>query len=74
MLVRKASRLRAIDDEMALRLTADVIEGVVSQIPMTWIDPEGAEPSGVRREDYARYLMARLAAPRLFVEEAIGVR
>ncbi|MBK9238914.1 MAG: aminotransferase class I and II [Acidobacteria bacterium] len=74
VLVRKASRLRTIDEDMASRLTADVIEAIVSQIPLQWIDPEGAEPSGVRPEDYARYLSARLAPPRLFVEEAIGVR
>jgi hypothetical protein len=74
VLVRKASRLRAIDEDMASRLTADVVDGVVSQIPLQWIDPEGHESSGVRREDYARYLMARLAAPRVFLEEAIGVR
>ena len=71
---RKAKRLREIDEDMAVKLTADVIEAVVSQIPLTWIDPEGAEPSGVRPGDYARYLKARLAAPRMFVEEAIGVR
>jgi hypothetical protein len=46
----------------------------VSQIPLQWIDPEGTEPSSVEREDYARYLTARLAPPRVFVEEAIGVR
>ena len=56
------------------RLTAEVIEGVVSQIPLEWIDPEGSEPSGVRRADYSRYLAARLAPPRVFVEEAIGAR
>ena len=74
VLVRKASGLRAIDEELASRLTPDVIEDIVSQIPLEWIDPEGQEPSGVRREDYSRYLLTRLAAPRVFVEEVIGVR
>ena len=59
---------------MASRLTPEVIDGIVSQIPLQWIDPEGAEPSGVRREDYSRYLTVRLTPPRVFVEEAIGVR
>lgn len=59
---------------MASRLTADVIEAIVSQIPLQWIDPEGAEPSGVRPEIMHGALSARLAPPRLFVEEAIGVR
>ena len=70
VLVHKATRLQEIDEEMASRLTHDVIESVVSQIPLEWIEPEGA----VQRDDYARYLTARLAAPRVFVEEAIGVR
>jgi hypothetical protein len=74
VLVRKAKRLREIDDEMASRLTAGVIESIVEQIPLQWIDPEGQEPSGVQRQDYARYLSARLAPPRIFVEEAAGVR
>ena len=74
VLAQKATRLQAVDEEMATRLTAEVIDGIVSQIPLQWIDPEGTEPSGVRREDYSRYLTARLAPPRVFVQEAIGVR
>lgn len=74
VLARKATRLKAIDEEMALRLTPGIIDDVVSQIPAQWIDPEGLEPSGVRREDYSRYLTARLRSPRVFVEEAMGVR
>lgn len=74
VLAHKATRLQAVDEEMASRLTAEVIDGIVSQIPIQWIDPEGTEPSGVRREDYSRYLTVRLTPPRVFVEEAIGVR
>ena len=74
VLAHKATRLQAVDEEMASRLTAEVIDGIVSQIPLQWIDPEGAEPSGVRPEDYSRYLTVRLTPPRVFVEEAIGVR
>lgn len=74
VLARRATRLRDIDEDMASRLAADVVDGIVGQIPLAWIDPEGPEPAGVRRGDYARYLTARLAPPRLFVEEAAGVR
>ena len=74
VLAHKATRLQAVDEEMASRLTAEVIDGIVSQIPLQWIDPEGAEPSGVRPEDYSRFLTVRLTPPRVFVEEAIGVR
>ena len=74
VLARKAARLSEIDAYMASRLTPEVVADVMSLIPLEWIDPEGTDPSGVRREDYARYLNARLAPPRAFVEEAIGVR
>ncbi|MEO6223056.1 MAG: HipA family kinase [Vicinamibacterales bacterium] len=74
VLMPKATRLQAVDHDMATRLTGGVIDDVVSQIPFEWIDPEGLELKGGRREDYARYLMARLAPPRVFVREAIGVR
>jgi len=74
VLAHRATRLEAVDDEMASLVTGEVIEGIVSQIPLQWIDPEGEEPSGVRRHDYARYLIGRLAPPRAFVQEAIGVR
>jgi hypothetical protein len=66
VLVHKASRLREVDVEMAARLGPDVIAAIVSQIPGEWLD--------VQREDYARYLTARLRAPRVFVEEAAGGR
>ena len=74
VLAHKATHLEAIDEAMPSRLSPDVIDGIVSEIPLQWIDPEGPEPSGVRREDYGRYLTGRLKAPRLFVQEAIGVR
>lgn len=66
VLLHKASRLREVDEELAARLTPAVIDSIVSQIPAEWSD--------VPREEYARYLTARLATPRLFVEEAAGVR
>lgn len=62
VLIRKATRLREVDGEMAARLTPEVVGGIVNQIPRAWLD--------VEPDDYARYLLARLAAPRTFVEEA----
>jgi hypothetical protein len=73
VLARKASRLRDIDDEMASRLTPAVIDDIVSQIPDQWAEPQHPD-SAARGHDYSRYLTARLAPPRAFVEEALGVR
>jgi hypothetical protein len=74
VLTRRATRLREIDGEMAARLTSDVIGEVVDSIPLVWLQPADTEAPVVHREDYARYLTARLTEPRAFVEEAIGGR
>lgn len=71
VLLRKASRFAAVDEDMAARLTPDIITAIVNLIPDAWL-AEGASPA--RAEDYGRYLRDRLAAPRAFVEEAVRAR
>jgi hypothetical protein len=66
VLLKKATMLRAIDEEMAARLTPNVISSIVGAIPSPWLD--------TAREDYSQYLTTRLASPRGFVEEATGAR
>ena len=63
-----ATRLAEVDAGLAARLGPEVIERIVASIPDDWI----AEDSS--RETYARYLEARLAPPRAFVEEALRAR
>jgi hypothetical protein len=69
VLLRRASMLAAVDDEMSALLTPEVIEQIVALIPDSWLE-DGAG----QRAAYARYLRDRLAAPRAFVEEAIRAR
>jgi hypothetical protein len=66
VLLKKATMIRAVDEEMAAHLTAETIAGIVAAVPPQWLDTPG--------EDYVRYLTARLASPRGFVEEAMSVR
>lgn len=73
VLLRYATMLEAIDDDMASRLTPDVIEGIVDLIPDAWLEA-GASDTGGARANYGRYLTERLAAPRTFVEEAARAR
>src|SRR6185295_8011493 len=74
VLLRRATRLEAIDDELTARLTPDVIAGIVGLIPTAWLeDPVAAGPAA-RADDYGRYLTDRLTGPRPFVEEAVRVR
>jgi len=63
-----ATRLPEADARLAPRLTPEVIERIVSWIPADWIAEDASH------ETYARYLEARLAPPRTFVEEALRAR
>lgn len=71
VLLRRASRLAAIDADMAARLTPAIISAIVGLIPEEWL---AASQPAARPEDYGRYLMERLTAPRAFVEEAVRAR
>lgn len=74
VLLRQATRVGEVDEEMAKKLTPDVIAGVLSHVPDAWLVtdvPEG-DPAQVRAA-YARYLSERLQPPRPFVEEALRV-
>jgi hypothetical protein len=75
VLAHRATMLEEIDAAMAALLTPEVIDAVVAQIPDTWLadDPSGARPDESRAA-YARYLRARAAEPRAFVEEAARAR
>ena len=69
VLLTRANALAAVDAEMAAVLTDEIIGGIVSLIPASWIE-DGAPD----RDVYHRYLVDRLTAPRAFVEEAMRVR
>jgi hypothetical protein len=66
-----SSRVGDVDADLAGRLTADVLDGIVALIPDGWLGDEPQFPSiASHRAAYARYLEARLEAPRAFVQEA----
>jgi hypothetical protein len=69
VLLAKANAIAAVDEAMAAKLSAETIDRIIGLIPESWIE-DGAPD----RDVYRRYLIDRLAAPRAFVEEAIGVR
>lgn len=71
VLLRFATRLEAEDERMAGSLTPDVIDRILALVPDGWL--EGA-PSVDMRAAYRRYLLARLAAPKAFLEEAVRAR
>jgi hypothetical protein len=65
VLLPLASSIRGEDEALAAALTPAVIDRVLTQIPSAW---------NVDVAPYRRYLLARLEAPRAFVEEAARAR
>ena len=75
VLLNVASRIAEVDARMVERLPAEVVTRIVELLPDDWLEdtPHFSSPRE-QREAYRHYLMARLQAPRRFVEEAVGAR
>jgi hypothetical protein len=65
VLLHLASRLAEADAALSAALTPAVVDEVLALVPDAW---------AIERAPYRRYLLARLEAPRPFVEEAAGAR
>ena len=66
-----AAEIREADAELAPRLTAEAIEGVLALIPDQWLGDEPRFASlAEHRAAYHDYLLRRLDAPREWVEDA----
>ncbi len=68
VLLAQAGELPEVDAELTAKLTPDALEMIVSFIPDSWLD----EPE--HRAAYQAWLLRRLEAPRVWVEEAIRAR
>ena len=74
VLLRRASALREADRDLSARLTTEVIEAIVHLIPDDWLDDGQFHAPSDQQQAYRKYLLARLAQPRAFVEEVISAR
>src|SRR5436190_19892767 len=74
VLLARASALAAVDETMARAVDTGAIEEIVNWIPDAWLSTEPGDEPVRLRAGYTRYLLERAAAPRAFVEEAIGAR
>jgi hypothetical protein len=75
VLLHKASQVQAVDDILSARLNEDTLRGIVDAIPDSWLEGETRFASvAEHRNAYLAYLLARLEAPRAFVQEAIDAR
>jgi hypothetical protein len=60
VLLPVAAPVGTVDEELAARLGADVLEQIVGEVPVEWLPEPDAAPA------YVRYLTERLAPPRGF--------
>jgi hypothetical protein len=75
VLLSGASDLEAVDEESRNLLTSEVINSIVSLIPDDWLAGELRLESPERqRQVYVEFLTGRIAASRVFVEEARRAR
>jgi hypothetical protein len=75
VLLGLASRIADVDARIAPQLSDEVVARIVDLVPDDWLE-DTPHFNGPReqRAAYSQYLMARLQAPRAFVEEAIRAR
>ena len=75
VLLPAAGSIAAADERLAPGVSAELIEGLVAQVPDEWLGPDAAiGDAEAQRVAYVDYLGARLAARRSFVEEADRAR
>ena len=72
-LLTRAARLREVDEAMRALLPRETLEAIVSLVPPAWLAESAAEADRLGAA-YVHYLLARLDAPRPFLEEAIRAR
>lgn len=73
VLLPSASQLREVDALLAPRITTSLIEQIVTSIPDVWLlQHTPFTDAQAERQAYSDYLLARIEAPRAFVEEAIN--
>jgi hypothetical protein len=75
VLLPRASALAEADARLALHVSEHDLAAIVDRVPAEWLDGDAQFASvEARRRAYVDYLLARLAAPRPFLEEALRAR
>jgi HipA-like protein len=74
VLLRWAKEIAEVDEQLAAKLTPDALASVVARIPEEWLDEPRFSSADEHRAAYRAYLEQRLAAPRVWMEEAVRAR
>jgi hypothetical protein len=67
-----AGDIAAADARLAPRITEDALAAIVAEVPDDWLT--GGDTPDDTRQGYVEHLWTRLAAPRLFAEEAMRAK
>jgi hypothetical protein len=75
VLLKYASMIENLDQDLAASLSRDKVAGIIERIPEAWLasDP-GFDSTAQQREAYLNYFMVRLRSSQLFVQEAVRAR
>jgi hypothetical protein len=73
VLLQSASELDAVDAEFKAIINEELIREIVNLIPGEWLEDE-TMAAAERREVYIQFLLLRVAASHIFVEEAKNAR
>jgi hypothetical protein len=75
VLLPVAGPIAEADTRLAPRLDRAALERIVARVPDAWLQDEPHPPDpAARRAAYVAHLAGRLAAPRVWVEEAEEAR
>lgn len=75
VLLPYASELPIVDELLKSRLDATTVQEIVASIPSSWLEKDDYYPDPeAKRAAYVTYLLDRLAASHIFVEEAVHAR
>jgi hypothetical protein len=74
VLLPLASDLQAVDSKMTERIGSDIIKSIIQLIPDAWLVESPFSEKTQHRDAYSEYLIHRLEAPHIFLEEAIRAR
>jgi hypothetical protein len=75
VLLPRADRIAAVDGSLRARLTEALFAEVLADVPEAWLLPvPGAATPAAKRAAYVEFLIERLNAAPLFVEEAVRAR
>jgi hypothetical protein len=70
-----ASKLETVDPILRAKLGEDVFASILETVPDAWLRPEaGITNAGEKRRAYVDYLLERLKAAPVFLEEALRAR